>query len=142
MILKSKVIIVAITALLLGFCNSEPEPIDLSGTKWVYRFNPDIADSLILSDSLYVNYRAEIGMRYYGRYYIQKDTLFFERIGEIWMYDPPKYVPTVDNMNTKARAIINKEGKLQYISPIRYENGRWHDTNIEFGEYAILKRVE
>jgi hypothetical protein len=122
--------------------NCSSEPFDIKGTEWVYRYSPDVADSLIFKDTLYVRYGGELGLHSYGEYYTQNDTIYFERKGEIWMYDPPRYVPTEEGKDTKGRAIINKENKLQFLSPLRFENNQWIDTRITFGEYSIFEKVE
>jgi hypothetical protein len=119
------------------------QSFELENTKWVHRYHPDLpADSLFLFDTLFIFYFAERDMRYYGEYYVNNDTIYFERQGEIWMYDPPKYVITDDTKNIRGRAVINDNGKLEYLSPLRFEDGIWIDSGIKLGENTILENIK
>ena len=120
--------------------NSSDTINPLQNTKWIYSYDEKVADSLIFKDSTYTSYRAELGDWYYGEFYAKKDTIYLHRSGQIIMYEPPKRIPL--ESNTKARAIIDSNGALRFISPLKYENGQWIDTGFKFNEDYYFTKLE
>lgn len=137
--MKHKLLIIVFMNLVIFSCTEQS--LQMEDTVWVFRYNTDIADSLIFKEALYISYSGESQLYRYGEYIIRKDTIYFFDKGDFIRYGPT-YLPDEEPINTKGRAIISQDGKLIYLSPLRFENGQWIDTGIKFESYGILERVQ
>lgn len=121
--------------------DKESNIAELSGTKWSYK----IADGCIntysfKADSQYVFYSCEMEDTYYGKYFVQDDTLN--------LYE---YVTATDSLlpadsperNDQAKfKVIMVDGKLKHIARLVQVNGVWEKSDFTFPENYLYVKVD
>jgi hypothetical protein len=118
------------------------EPMtQLSDTKWSYKIAEGCINTYhFKSDSQYVFYSCEMEDAYYGKYFVQNDTLH--------LYE---YVTATDSLlsaDSPERSeqakfqLILVAGKLKHLARFEKINGIWQKSNFVFPENYVYTKNE
>lgn len=117
---------------------------ELEGTQWQFK----IADNCInyyqfKSDSNSIYYSCESEDKYYGKYYIENDTLYIHN----FVTDTDSLLSPMDSEHRSAPAkykLILKDNKLKHVERWSYSvrQDSWSKDNFNFDEDYLFEKVQ
>lgn len=112
---------------------------ELSGTEWSHKIAEGCVNTYSFkADSQYVFYSCEMEDTYYGKYFVQDDTLnlfeYVTAVDSLLAADSPER-----NEHAKFKVVM-VDGKLKHIARLVQVNGVWEKSDFIFPEnYLYVK---
>lgn len=117
---------------------------ELEGTQWEFKIADDCINYYqFKSDSNSIYYSCESEDKYYGKYYVENDTLFIYN----FVTDTDSMLLPMDSEHRSQQAkykLVLKTGKLKLVERWSYSDAMdsWTKDNFDFGEDFLFEKVQ
>jgi hypothetical protein len=117
---------------------------ELKGTQWEFKIADDCINYFqFKTDSNSIYYSCESEDKYYGKYYVENDTLYIHN----FVTDTDSLLSPMENEHRSQQAkykLVIKSGKLKHLERWSYSEVKdsWTKDNFDFGEDFLFEQVK
>ncbi len=117
---------------------------ELEGTQWQFKIADDCINYYhFKSDSNSIYYSCESEDKYYGKYFVENDTLYIHN----FVTDTDSLLSPMESDHRSQQAkykLVLKSGKLKHLERWSYSEVKdsWTKDNVDFGEGFLFEKVK